>query len=235
MIDAVDHLKQRSDLSAIVGGKVRTDSGSKVGGLADVEHRSGGVSEQVHTGTAGQIVGQVQLRGLGVPVDRRKFKQIVEAEDPETRRPLQQEMQQVGRRSYVVESAVGRLVSEPEMCREGAKSAIGYFGPHESTGESARVDDPVGESGVVVCCQRTVEKAQVETYVVPDNHGVANEVEKSSKDILDAWCREHHRLRDTGEVHDLRRNSCSRVDEGLKRTGTLTTLVAGGGDLGDAA
>ena len=168
-------------------------------------------------------------------IDRRQFKKIVEAEDPETRRPLQQQMKQVGRSSHVVESAVGRLMGEPEMCREGAKSAIGDFGPHESTGKSARIDDPVRERGVMVCRECSVEKAQIETYVVPDYHGIADEVEESSQDILDPWCREHHRLRDTGEVDDLRGNSCSRVDEGLKRTGTLATFVTGGGDLGDAA
>ena len=82
--------------------------------------------------------GWASMRGQG--------EQVVEAEDAEGRRPLEQQVEQVVGGEGVVEGAVGGLVVEPQPDGQGAEAAVRDLVAHEAAGEGAGVDRAVAEA-----------------------------------------------------------------------------------------
>ena len=114
--------QHRTDAPAVLLAEVAAHPLAQVGRLADVEHLVAVPAEQVHAGRAGQVRRQLELGRLRVAGHRRQRREVVEAEHAEPGRPLDQQVQQVGRGQGVVEGAVGRAVVEPEPRRQRARA-----------------------------------------------------------------------------------------------------------------
>ena len=126
-----DRLPQEvADLAAVVAREVRAHPLAQVGRLAHVERHPPPVHEPVDAGRAGQRGGQAELGGLGVAGQPGQDEQVVEAEHAPGRRPLEQQVQQVGGGQRVLQRPVGRAVVEPEALRRAC--------PAGSSGTSSR-------------------------------------------------------------------------------------------------
>ncbi len=64
--DPLGLAQQRADLAAVVAAEVAAHPLADVGGLADVQHLAAVAVEQVDAGSAGQLLGEAQLRRLRV-------------------------------------------------------------------------------------------------------------------------------------------------------------------------
>ena len=106
--------QHRADLAAVLAAEVRADPLAQIGRLADVEHVVALPSEHVHPGCAGQIGGHLELGRLWVAGELGERHEIVEAEHPEARRPLDEQVEEVGSGERVVERPMARPVIQPE-------------------------------------------------------------------------------------------------------------------------
>ena len=167
----------------------------------------------------------MKFRRLRMAVDRRKLHQVVEPEHTESRCPFKEKVQQIGRGPDVVERSVRGLIGEAKMRRERTEAAVRNFGANESSGKATRVDDSVREGWIVVRGQRLVQETQVKPNVVTDDHSISHEIKQRLKHLLDSRRGENHRLRDTREIHNLRRDQDPRVDKRLKCTGAAAAFV----------
>ena len=125
--------------------------------------------------------GQLQLRRLRVPGQLGERHEVVEPEHAEAGGPLEQQVEEVGRGERVVERAVGRAVVEAEPARQRAEAAVGDLVAHEPAGERRRVDDGRGDRRSAVALERRAQEREVESDVVADEHGVADEVDERAE------------------------------------------------------
>ena len=225
--------EQPVHLAALVGGEVRADPLAEVGGLADVEHLAASADEQVHAGRAGELGREPELGGLRVGVHAGQGQQVVEAEDAEGRRPLEQQVEEVGRGEGVVEGAVGGLVVEPQPRRQGAEAAVRDLVAQEAPGEGAGVDERPPQARPGGAVEGTVEERGVEADVVADDHGAVGELDERRQHLLDPRGGTDHRLGDAREHGDLRGDGPARVHEGVERAEALAAAHLHRPDLGD--
>ncbi len=134
-----------ADLAPGVGAEVAAHPLAQVGGLAHVEDLTVSIEEAVHARCPRQVVGELQLRRLGVAAHRRQGDEVVETHHAHACRPLEHEVQEIGGGEGVVEGAMVGAVVEAETAGECAQAAVGYFVAHKAPGESQGVDDRVGE------------------------------------------------------------------------------------------
>ena len=80
-----------------------------------------------------------------------------------------------------------------------------------------------------------VDEAHVETDVVPDDDGVADELLQRREDCLDAGCLGDHGMRDAGEHGDAGGDGPSRIDQCGQRAEALAAADLDRADLGDRA
>ena len=127
----MEDLEHRSDLATIVGGEIAPDASPQIRGLADVDDRATEVAEDVDAGSSGEMVGEGELVGLWVAIDRRELTQVIEAENAVAGGTLEQEEQQVRGGAHVGQGAVRRLVGERIVRRQRAELAVCDLGTHE--------------------------------------------------------------------------------------------------------
>ena len=235
VFDARCLAQQRTDLLPLVGGEIGADPRPEVGGLAHIEDVAGGRAEDVDTRRARQGIGEAELGGLRMAGHRGKGHEVVETGDSQAAGSLDEQVQQVAGGEHIVEGAVCGSVFEVEAFGERAQLAVGDLVAHEAAGEGHGVDRSVGQARSIVSFERGLHEAEVEAHVVPDHHGIADELEQRREHVLDARRREHHRLGDAGEHGDLRGDGAAGIDEGLEGAETFAPSIAGGADLGDAA
>ena len=229
-----DRLPQEvADLPPVVPGEVRPDPLAQVGGLAHVEGDAPAVDEPVHAGRAGERGGEAELGRLGVAGEPGEHEQVVQPEHAPRGRPLQQQVEQIGRGQGVVEGAVRRLVVEPEAVGQGAEAAVGHLVAHEAAGQRGRVDGRVGQAGPAVAPEGRVEEAEVEADVVADDDGAAEELRQRRQHRVHARRGRHHRRRDAGQHRDGGRDGRARVDQRVEGPQALAAPDLDGADLRD--
>ena len=119
-----------------------------------------------------------------------------------------------------------RPVRQAESVGQRGQLAIAHLFAHEAAGQGAGVDDAIGQGTVTVPAQVGVEEPQIETDVMADHDGVAEELDQRGEERVDRRRRRHHRLRDAGQVGDEGRDGDTGVDERLE--GPEGDHVAGG-------
>ncbi|MFT3854920.1 MAG: hypothetical protein QM733_19605 [Ilumatobacteraceae bacterium] len=142
-------------------------------------------------------------------------------------------MEQLGGGHRVVEGPVRRPVGEPEAVGERAEPAVRHLVAHQPAGDGQRVDDDVRQARVPVTLQGAVDEREVEADVVPDDHGVAEELQERGQHRLDAWCGDDHRIGDPGEHGDGGSDRPPGVDERRERAEALAAAHLRRADLGD--
>ena len=73
-------------------------------------------------------------------------------------------------RQRIIEGAVGRPVTDPEVVGQGAQLAVRHFVAHQPAGQQAGVDDPMGEPTVLAATHGCVQEAEIEAHVVAHDH-----------------------------------------------------------------
>ena len=170
MVDGVELAEQPADLPPLVGGEVRADPGLQIGGLAHVEHVAGGVGEPVDAGPVGEPDGEAELGRLGVAHQPGQVEQLLEVQDPEGARPLQQGVEQVAGGQHVGQGPVGRLVGESERGGQGPELAVVHHVADQPAGQGQGVDGPVGQPLPAGGDEGMVEEGEVEAQVVAHQH-----------------------------------------------------------------
>ncbi len=178
MTHALRLAEHRTDAATVLAAEVAAHPLAQVARLADVEHLVAVPAEQVHAGRARQVRRQLELGRLGVTGERAQGDEVVEAEHAEPRRPLDEEVQEVGGGEGVVERAVGRAVVEAQARRQGAQPAVRHLVAHEPAGEGGRVDPRRGDRRVALALECRPQEGEVEADVVADDHPVAQELEE---------------------------------------------------------
>ena len=175
----------------------------------------------------------MQLGRLGVAGHRGQRRQVVDAEHPEPRRPLDQQVQQVGGGEGVVERPVRRLVVQAEPRRQRAEAAVGHLVAHQPPGQRDRIDAHGVEARVAGALEGVAQERHVEPDVVTDEDRAAEELEQRRQHGLDARRRRDQRVGEAGEHGDLRRDRPPRVDQRLERAEELAASDLDRADLGD--
>ena len=158
-------------------GEVRADPLAQVGRLAHVERHAPPVDEPVDAGRAGERGGQAELGGLGVAGQPGQDEEVVQPEHAPARRPLEQQVEQIGRGQRVLQRPVGRAVVEPEAVGQGAQAAVRHLVAHEPPGQRRGVDGAGWRSRAQPSrAEGGVEEAEVEADVVPDDDRAAEEL-----------------------------------------------------------
>ena len=148
MRDRLRLAQHRADLAAVVAAEIGANSLTQVRRLAHVQHVVALAPEHVDARRAGQVGGHLELRGLGVAGKLGERDEVVEAEHAEARRPLDEQVEQVGGRERVVECSVARLVVETESRGERAEAAVGDLVANEATRQRDRVDHRAATAAV---------------------------------------------------------------------------------------
>ena len=162
--------------------------------------------------------------------------QVVEAEHPERRRPLQQDVQEVGGGQRVVEGAVGGPVVEPEPAGQRAEPAVAAPRRAAGGGPARTCRRSGGRAGASRSrSSAALRNADVEADVVADQDAPPTNSTNGGQHGLDAGRRRHHRLGDAGQHRDLGRDRRARVHQRLERAEALAAAHLHGADLGDAA
>ena len=234
-VDAVRDLKHGQHLAPVVAREVAPDTGAEVGGLPDVDDRAVRVAKQVDTGTAGEMVREVQLVRLRMTVEGGELEEVVEAEHTEPGGAFQEEVEQIGSGTHVVEGPVRRLVAEPEVSREGAELAVRDLGTHEPAGEAAGIDELIRQLRIRPGGERGVQEPEVEADVVAHDHGIADELEQRRQYPVDHGRGADHVLGDARQIDDLGWDRDAGVDEGLERPHTQPAHVLRRPHFGDSA
>ena len=235
MVDGGQLAQQVGDLGAAVAGEVRPHPRAQVLGLADVEHASGGVAEQVHARRVRQPVGQVDLLEGGVGAGRGELDQVLEGEHPERAGPLQQAVEHVHGGPGVGQRPVAGGHRRPEVGGQRGQPDVGHLVPRQQlAGQPGGAHDPVGRTLVAVPFQVGLQEAPVEGGVVAHEHGVAEEFQQARQDRLDRLGPGDHAVADPGERADQRRDRDPRADQGLEGADHLAAAHLDGADLGDA-
>ena len=207
MRDRLRLAQHRADLAAVVAAEVRANSLAQVRGLADVQHVVALASEHVDAGRAGQVGGHLELCGLRMAGELGERHEVVEAEDAEARRPLDEQVEEVGGRERIVECSVARLVVETESGGERAEATVGDLVANEATRERDGVDHGARQRRAAVTFTGGSEEADVEADVVAHDHGVADELDERRQHRTDAWRGRHQDVGQPGEHGDLRAGS----------------------------
>ena len=177
MINPRRGVQERSDLAAIIGSEIATHPGPEVGGLAHVEHVTAGIAEQVHPRAAGQGVGELEFGRRWMAAEGWQFHEVIETQHAQSGCSLEQQMQQISGGPYIVEGPMTGLVVQHEVLRQGPQFAVRDFVTHQSPGQTQRVHHTVGELFIPAPDQCRIEETQIETYVVPHDDGVTDELE----------------------------------------------------------
>ena len=204
--DLADLAQHRADAPPVVTAEVAAHPLAQVGGLADVEHLVAMAAEHVHAGRAGQLGGGGELGGLRMPGELGEHDEIVDTHDPEPRRPLDQQVEQVGGRECVVEGAMRGLVVEPEAIGERAEPAVGDLVAEQSPGERGGVDHGRAVVEPLIAGECGAHEREIERGVVGDEHRIAEEVDEAAEHALDAGGGGDHGVGQPGEHGDLRRD-----------------------------
>src|SRR4029450_5903053 len=131
VVDGGQLAQQVGDLDPVVAGEVAAHPGSKVFGLADVQDPPGGVAEQVHAGTAGEPVGQVDLLEAGPGPGRGELDQVLEGEHPIGAGPLQQAVEHVHGGLGVGQGPVAGGDGRTQVGGQGGQADVGHLVPGE--------------------------------------------------------------------------------------------------------
>ena len=180
--DGLCFAQHRADLAAVVAAEVGPHALAQVRRLADVQHVIALAPEHVDPGSPREVGGHLELRGLRVTCELGQRDEIVEAEDTEARRPLDQQVEQVGGRERVVEGTMARSVVEAEAGRECSQTAIRHLVTNQPPCERDGVDDgAVGgcaDRRPIVALTGGSQEADVEADVVADDDRVADELDQ---------------------------------------------------------
>jgi hypothetical protein len=234
VVDGGEFAQHLLDRSAGVPVEVGAHPGAQVFGLADIEHLTPPIPEQVHTGAPGESVGECDLAVVGLAACGGECEEIVEVGDPEGSGALEETPQDVGGGGGVLEGAVGRGDRRAEVSGEGAEAEIARLSPEQATRQSQGVDGPIGEPSVPVRHRGGVEKAEVVPDVVPHDHRIADELKQCGDRLGDLGGAEEHGVGDPGHDGDEGGDGESGVDQRVELPPGLTAEEADGADLGDA-
>ncbi len=225
--------QHRPDPPPVLAPEVAAHALAQVGRLADVQDLVAVAAEQVHAGGARQVRRQLELGSLRVPGHRGERREVVEPEHAEPGRPFDEQVQQIGGGEGVVERPVRGAMIEAEARRQRAEPAVGHLVTHEAPGEGDGVDPHGVVTRVPGPLEGGAQEGDVEADVVPDQHGVARELEQRRQDRLDPRRRGDQGVGEPGEDGDDRRDRPARVDERLERAEALAAADLDGADLGD--
>jgi hypothetical protein len=145
----------------------------------------------------------------------RQHEEFPEAEDPVGTRVLQQRVEQVGGREDVGEGPVRGLVGETQGRGERAEPAVGDHLADEPSRHRESVDGRVGERLPAGRHEGVVEEGEIEAQVVTDEHRAPDELEERGEHLTHPRCVGDHRVTDTGEDGDERRDPSVRTHERL--------------------
>ena len=121
------------------------------------------------------------------------------------------------------------------MLGKSAEFAVRNFVADESSSQCDGVDGTIRKFGSLVAFESGLHKRQIESDVVSDDDGIANELKQRRQHRFDARSGHHHRMSDSGEHCDLWWNRTSWIHKCLKRSDAFTAPEFHRPNLGDAA
>ncbi len=231
--DRGDRREQVLHLLALVAVEVGLHARAQVLRLADVEHATGPVLEEVDAGGAGQRCGQRDLAEVGAAPRGTRLAQVAEREDAEVRAGVEEPGEHLAGRLGVREGAMRRLHARAEVAGQRLQPDVRHVGPHHPPGQLRRADRRALERRVLESPEVRVHEPEVERRVVRDEDRAAEELEQARQHVLDGRRPRDHRVADAGEPRDVRRDRLPRVDERAERAEPLAPAVAHGSHLRD--
>ena len=121
------------------------------------------------------------------------------------------------------------------MLGKGSEFAVRNFIANESSGKSDRIDGTIRQFGTLVAFEGGLHKRQIESDVVSDDDGIADELKQRRQYRFDARSGHHHRMSDSGEHCDRWRNRTSWIHKCLKRSEAFTAAEFHCANFGNAA
>src|SRR5690606_16880149 len=113
--------------------------------------------------------------------------QVVEVGDTDGSGPLQQAVEDVCRRLGVLERPVDGVYGAPEVGSECPEPQVADLRAQEPPGQANRVHGLVRRHLVSETAGFGRDEREIEPDVVPDEHGVTDELEEGGEHRLDLW------------------------------------------------
>ena len=121
------------------------------------------------------------------------------------------------------------------MLGKCSEFAVGNFIANESSSKRDRIDGTIGQLRPLVAFKSGLHKRQIESDVVSDDHGIADELKQRRQHRFDARSGHHHRMSDSGEHRDRWWNRTSWIYKCLKRSEAFTSPEFHCANFGNAA